>query len=57
MSSQANENSQQQFQIKMETEEERLLRHIYRTDKEKLEAFSQMLRRAIMLKRAKITHK
>ncbi len=44
-------------QIIMESEEDRLKRHIYRTDKEKLQAFTLMLRRGLMFKRAKITHK
>ncbi len=36
---------------------ERLKRDIYRSDKEKFLLFTQMLRRGIMLKQAKVTHK
>lgn len=36
---------------------ERLKRDINRSDKEKFLLFAQMLRRGVMLKQAKITHK
>lgn len=51
------EKDTQPRQILIETEEDRLKRHIYRSDKEKLQAFTKMLRRGIMLKNAKITHR
>lgn len=38
-------------------EKERLRREIYRSDLEKLNLFTQMLRTNNLLKRAKITHK
>lgn len=40
-----------------ETEEERLRRDVFRSDKEKFLLFTQMLRTNAMYKRAKITHK
>lgn len=51
------EKDTQHRKVIIETEEDRLKRHIYRSDKEKLQAFTKMLRRGIMLKNAKITHK
>jgi hypothetical protein len=39
------------------SEDERLRRDIYRPDKEKFLLFTQMLRRNVMFKNAKITHK
>lgn len=38
-------------------ERERIKKNINRSDMEKFQLFTQMLRRGIMLKRAKITHK
>lgn len=43
--------------ISLITEEERLLRNIYRPDMEKLHLFTQMLRVNALYKKAKITHK
>ncbi len=40
-----------------ETELERLKRNMYMSDKEKLQAFTRMLRNNALLKKAKITHK
>lgn len=57
MSSRLTEKDDAKPLIIFETELDRLKRHINRTDKEKLQAFTQMLRRSIMFKRAKITHK
>jgi len=39
------------------TDEERLREDIYRSDMEKLQLFTRMLRRNAMFKNAKITHK
>jgi len=51
------EKDTQPHQVVIETEEDRLKRRIYRSDKEKMQAFTKMLRRGIMMKNAKITHK
>lgn len=40
-----------------ESDEQRILRILNQTDEEKFLSFSKMLRRQIMLKQAKITHK
>lgn len=50
------ENSKQ-IVIVNESEDERLLRDIYRPDKEKFQLFMQMLRNNAIYKKAKITHK
>ena len=58
MSSSENKSDQlAQNSIVVESEEDRLRRNIYLPDKEKYQMFVAMLRRNVMLKRAKVTHK
>lgn len=43
--------------IEIETEEQRLRRNIFRSDMEKFQLFTKMLRANALYKRVKITHK
>jgi hypothetical protein len=57
MSKEISTEAKKQNMILTESDEERLRRDIYRSDKEKFELFVTMLRRNKFYSRAKVTHK